>query len=52
MNYPQVSFEIKPLATLKTFSSRNVLPGHAARVSGKNPMVCAAAALWECRNDA
>jgi len=40
MNYPQVSFEIKALVTLKTFSSRNALHGHAALVRGKRPSDC------------
>ena len=34
MSYPQVSFEIKAIATLKTFSNRNALHGHAALSRG------------------
>jgi len=46
MNYPKVSFEIKPVVSLKTFSSRNALPGHAALAADEKPMVCVMPVGW------
>jgi hypothetical protein len=42
MSYPKVSFEIKALMTLKTFSNRNAHPDHAALGADEKPPVCVA----------
>lgn len=49
LSYPKVSFEIKPLATLKTFSSRNALPDRAAIDTGGSRSVCKTRASWAIR---
>jgi hypothetical protein len=46
MNYPKVSFETKAVVTLKTFSSRNALPGRAAHAVEERTMVCVMPADW------
>ena len=46
MNYPKVSFERKAIVTLKTFSSRNALPGHAARAVSEKTKVCVMPVDW------
>ena len=47
MSYPKVSFERKPLVTLKTFSNRNARPGRAALGAGERRPVCVTTAGYD-----